>query len=143
MFPWKWSFAGDVESRRASDEIATRPSRGHGDTGSRYPTLALIGGLSEVSNGAQGDTWTHLNAMMMFDWRKPHDHDREIVAHDRLIGGSSKLAIATWTHDKPSIFIKRLSFEENVDCVVGHDSYGFAWLDGVDHIAKRTGQGDT
>ena len=63
-------------------------------------------------------------------------HDREILAHDRLIGGSSKLAIATWTHDMPSIFIKQLSFEENVDRVVGHDSYGFARSDGVDHIAK-------
>ena len=73
---------------------------------------------------------------MAIGWQKPHD--REIVAHDHLIGGNPRLLIAPWTHDKPSIFIKRLSFEENVDRVVGHDSYGFARSDGADHIAKRT-----
>ena len=118
-----------------------RPSRGRGYTGSRYPTRALIGALSEVIDGAQGDTWPHLDATMKFDWRKPHNHkimahDHEIVAHDRLIGESSKLAIATLTHDKPSTFIKRLLFQENVDRVMGHNSYSVARSDDVDHIAK-------
>ena len=125
-----------MASRWALAEIAMRPSCGRGYTGSRYPARALIGALSEVIDGAQGDTWTHLDAMMRFDRQKPHDH--KIVAHDRLIGGSSKLVIATWTHDKPSIFIKRLSFEENVDRVVGHNSYGFTRSDDIDHIAKWT-----
>ena len=44
----------------------------------------------------------------------------------------------TWTHDEPSIFIRRLSFKENVDRVMGHDSYGFARLDDADHIPKWT-----
>ena len=39
-------------------------------------------------------------------------------------------------HVEPSIFIRRLSFKENVDCTVGHDSYGFVRSDGADHIAK-------
>ena len=46
-----------MASRRASDEIAMRPSRGRGYTGSRYPTRALIGALSEVINGLLGDPW--------------------------------------------------------------------------------------
>ena len=91
-------------------------------------------GLSEVIDCAQGDTWTHLDAAI--DRRKPHNN--EIMAHDRLIGGNPRLAITTWTHDKPSIFIKWLSFEENVDRKVGHDSYGFTRLDGADHIVKWT-----
>ena len=116
-----------MASQRASYEITMHPLHGRGYIGSRYPTRALIGALSEVIDGAQGDTWTHLDATMMFDLRKPHD---------RLIGGSSELAIATWTHDKPSILITRLSFEENVDRVVSHDSHGFARSNGVEHIAK-------
>ena len=74
-----------------------------------------------------------------------HDHeimaqDREIMANDREISGNPTLAIVgdTWTHDDPSIFIRRLSFKENMDCVLGHDSYGFARSDGADHIAKWT-----
>ena len=39
---------------------------------------------------------------------------------------------------EPLIFIRRLSFKENVDRVVGHDSYGSARSDGADHIAKWT-----
>ena len=67
-------------------------------------------------------------------------HDQEIMAHDREIGENPRLAIVgdTWTHDKPSIFIRRLSFKENVDRFMGHDSYGFARSDGADHIAKWT-----
>ena len=129
MFPWNLSFAGDVAARWALYAIVMRPSHGRGYTGSRYPTRALIAALSEVIDGAQGDTWTHLDMAMTFDRRKPHD---------RLIGRNPRLAIATWTHDKPSIFIKRLSFEENVDRMVDHDSYGFARSDGADHIAKWT-----
>ena len=80
--------------------------------------------------------WTHLDAPMMFDRQKPHD--REIVAHDRLIGRNPRLVIATQTHDKPSIFFKQLSFEENVDRVMGQDSYGFTRSDAANHIAKWT-----
>ena len=127
MFPQNLSFAGDVAERWALDAIAMHPSRGRRYTGSIYQTCALKGALSEVIDDAQGDTWTHLDAAIATGRRKPHD---------RLIGGKPRLAIATWTHDKPSIFIKRLSFEENVDRIVGHDSYGFARSNGSDHIAK-------
>ena len=37
---------------------------------------------------------------------------------------------------EPSIFIRQFSLKENVDHVVGHNSYGFARSDGVDHITK-------
>ena len=132
MFPWNLSFAGYVAARWALDGIAMRPSRGRGYIGSIYQTRVLKGALSEVIDDAQGYTWTHLDAAMSFDRQKPHD--LEIVAHDRLICGNPRLAM--WTHDKHSIFIKQLWFEENVDCVVGHDSYGFARSDGTDHIVK-------
>ena len=134
MFPRNLSFADDLAARWALDAITMRPSRGRRYTRSTYQTRALKGALSEVIDDTDGDTWTHLDAARAFDRRKPHDC--EIVAHDRLIDGNPRLANATWTNDKPSTFIKWLSFEENVDRVVGHDSYGLARSDGADHIAK-------
>ena len=125
-----------MAARWALDAIALHPSRGRGYTGSIYQTHALKGALSEVIDGAQGDTWSHLDAAMAIGWLKAQD--RAIMAHDHLIGGNPTLSIATWTNDKPSIFIKQLLFEENVDRVVGHDSYGFARSDDADHIAKWT-----
>ena len=96
------------------------------------------GALSEAINCAQGDTWTHLNEAMAIGRRTLDGH--EIVAHDREIGGNPIIAIVgdTWTHDDPSIFIRRLSFKENVDRTVGDDSYSFARSDDADHITKWT-----
>ena len=75
---------------------------------------------------------------MAIGWWKPDD--RAIVAHDREIGENPILAIVgdTWTHDEPLIFIKWLSFKENMDRIMGHDSDGFARSDSTDHIAKWT-----
>ena len=136
MFPRNLPFAGDAVAQWALEAIAMHPSCGRGYTRSRYQTRALIEALSEVIDDDQGDTWTNLDAAMTFDRRKPHNH--EIVPHYHLICGNPRLAIATWTHDKRSIFIKRLSFEENVDRVLGHDSYGFARSNGADHIVNWT-----
>ena len=46
-----------MASRQASDEIAMRPSRGRGSTGSGYQTHMIKASLSEAIDVPQGNTW--------------------------------------------------------------------------------------
>ena len=66
-------FSGDVASRRASDEIVMRPSRGRGSTRSSYQTRAIKEVLSEVIDVSHGDTWLHEESLIFIGQANEND----------------------------------------------------------------------
>ena len=94
MFPRKFIFAGHVAASQALDTCASNLSRRYSGLGVHAIIIkarALFPAIDHVSEFRQprlnqtimrswGNTWTHLNATMAIERRKPNS--REIVAHD-------------------------------------------------------------
>ena len=119
MFPRKFVFVGHVAASQALDTRASNEARQYGGLKAHVITIRarpLNHVLGDAFENSPGETWTHQEFLIFIRRAKQAEGVGRVV---RSWGNM-------WTHQELPIFIGRVELRENVDCVMGHDSTGFA-----------------